>query len=239
MTRKHATRWIPAVALLAAAVATPAAAYDGNLAFQFRLGGFFPSGDDTFWDDVESTFTLNVSDFNEAIVGFSFVGGFNNNLEAGFNIDFYEATVGSAVRGYVDIDGFPILHDTRLQMMPLTVDLRFLPAGRYRLRGPRQVRQPVFYVGGGIGVTYWEYEEVGDFVDFTDDSIFFDRFTDTGVAFEAHALTGLELPFGRTWSLLFEGRYSWVDDEPGGDFSGLGTLDLGGFAAYVGGSWRF
>ena len=87
MTRKQATLWIPAVALLAAALATPAAAYDGNLAFQFRLGGFFPSGDDRFWQDVEDTFTLSASDFNDAIVGFSFVGSFNNNFEAGFNID--------------------------------------------------------------------------------------------------------------------------------------------------------
>ena len=52
-------------------------------------------------------------------------------------------------------------------------------------------------------------------------------------------LAGLELPFGHTWSLMFEGRYSWSEASPGGPFEGLGELDLGGFAAYVGASWRF
>ncbi len=241
MATKRATRWIAAAGLMLLMAATPTPAYDGNLGFQFRLGGFFPSGDSVFWEDVEDTFTLRVSNFNDTIVGFSFVGSFGNHLETGFNIDFYRSTVRSSVRDYVDQAGLPILHDTRLTLTPMTVDVRLLPAGRYRIRGAqgRRVLQPVFYLGGGLGFNYWEYEEVGDFVDFTDESIFFDRFIDTGWAFEAHALAGLELPFGRTWSLLFEGRYSWSEATPGGPFSGLGELDLGGFAAYVGASWRF
>lgn len=216
-------------------------AYDpGDMAFQFRIGGYFPRGDSDFWLDTEQTFTLDHSDFNEAIVGISFVGSFGNHLEAAFNADFYDATVVSAVRGFVDEDGFPIFHDSTLRLTPLTVDVRFLPAGRYRVRsGGRYVKQPVFYIGGGGGLALWEYEEVGDFVDFSDDSIFFDRFKDDGVAFEAHALAGVELPLGRTWSLLFEGRYSWVDDNLGRDFAGLGEIDLGGLSTYLGGSWRF
>lgn len=228
-------------AVLLAVLATAAQAQGGDVAFQLRLGGVFPRGDGVFWKDVEDTFSLSVSDLNGAIVGTSFIGSFTNHLEVGFNLDVYSATAVSSVRGWVDGDGFPIEHDTSLTLAPVTVDLRIVPAGRYKIRGPqgRRVRQPVFYLGGGVGFQYWEYEEVGDFVDFTDQSIFYDRFVDSGWAFEAHALAGLELPFGRTWSLMFEGRYSWSEATPGGPFEGLGDLDLGGFAAYVGASWRF
>ncbi len=212
----------------------------GDMAFQFRVGGFFLDGESEFWTDAEDTFTLDSSDFDDAIIGLSIVGSFGNHLEAGFNADFYDATVVSAVRGFTDEDGFPILHDSRLRMAPLTVDLRFLPAGRYRVRNQgRLVRQPVFYVGGGAGLVFWEYEEIGDFVDFSDDTIFFDRFTDDGASFEVHGLAGVELPIGPAWNLLFEGRYSWVDETLGRDFSGLGEIDLGGMSAYVGASLRF
>jgi hypothetical protein len=217
-----------------------ATAGPGDLALQFRLGGFFPDGDSEFWDDAEETFTQDVSDFDDTIFGITVTRAFSNNLELGFNIDFYEGEGRSAVRDFVDQDGFTILHDARLEMVPITVDLRLIPGGRFRQRpGGRQVLKPVWYIGGGLGVNWWEYEEVGDFVDFTDNSIFFDRFYDDGVAFEVHALTGFELPLGPTWSLLFEGRYMWTDDEPGGDFEGLGELDMSGPSVYLGGSIRF
>jgi hypothetical protein len=219
----------------------PALAYGpGDVALQFRLGGFFPDGDSEFWDDAEATFTQDVGDFDDTIFGITVVRSFNNTLELGLNIDFYEGESTSAVAGFVDQDGFSILHDARLEMVPVMADLRVIPGGRFRQRpGGRQVLKPVFYLGGGIGVNYWEYEEVGDFVDFTDNSIFFDHFRDDGLAFAAHALAGFELPLGPTWSLMFEGRYMWSDDEPGGDFEGLGDLDLSGPSATVGMAIRF
>lgn len=229
--------------LVLAGAAVPALAQSGRdqSAFQIRLGGFFPDGDGEFWDDTASTFTLEpTSDLDDGVVGLTFVRGFGNHLEAGFNLDFYERTTVSSVAGFVDGNGLPIFHDSRLALVPATVDLRFVPLGRYRVRGGgRLVRQPVFYIGGGAGFTFWEYEEIGDFVDFSDDTIFFDRFTDDGASFEVHGLAGVELPIGPAWNLLFEGRYSWVDETLGRDFSGLGEIDLGGMSAYVGASLRF
>ena len=69
--------------------------------------------------------------------------------------------------------------------------------------------------------------------------IFFDRFIDSDWAFQTHALAGVELPISPAMGLLFEGRYSWVDDDAGGDFAGLGEIDLGGPSAFVGASFHF
>lgn len=242
------SRWLGhVVALLVLsslpAVAGPHAARPDSWAFQFRFGGFFPEADSDFWSTNQDLFTLDDSDFDDAVVGLTFVSAVTNHLEVGFNVDFYDKTVVSAERGFVDEFGFPILHDTRLQTMPMIVDLRVIPGGRFGVRGSRgqhRVRQPVFYLGGGLGVNYWEYEEIGDFVDdsFDPPEIFFDRLQDDGFAFAAQALAGLELPLGHSWSLLFEGRYTWSDDDLGDDLAGFGTLDLDGAAVYVGFSVR-
>jgi hypothetical protein len=126
--------------------------------------------------------------------------------------------------------------------VPLTLDLRWFPTGRYRIRsGGRRVTKPAFYLGAGVGANFWEYEEVGDFVDFSDPElpIFPGRFKDTGTAFQTQLSAGLELPLSRGFHLVLEGRYSWSDDQLGGDFSGFGDIDLGGGWFFVVGAFRF
>lgn len=235
---------LAAATLASSALAVFAQGTPPNNSFQFRLGGFFPHGGGEMWNGNEQTFTLDTSDFQDPVFGFSCVVSVNNHLEVGFNLDFYDDTVRSSYLDWVDEDGYPIFHDTTLEMMPATVDVRFLPAGRFGIRGSagqRHVIQPVFYLGAGVGFNVWEYEETGDFLDFGQEppAVFPSRFVESGTEFETHALAGLELPLGPTWGLLFEGRYSWSSVDPGGDFAGLGDLDLGGFSAFTGLTVRF
>ena len=81
----------------------------------------------------------------------------------------------------------------------------------------------------------------GDFIDFDDpmQPIFYGDFQDSGTAFETHVLAGIELPAGRGFNILFEGRYAWVDDELSDDFAGLGKIELGGASFFGGFGWRF
>lgn len=236
--------------MIAAALALPLSAtgasaqgpWPARNAFQLRLGYFFPEGGGDLWDGNEQAFTLDASDFDDFSFGLGWVHSYSNLVETGVNLDFYGSRVRSSYRDYVDSGGFPIFHDTRLGETPLTVDVRFLPGGRHRLRpGGRAVRKPVFYVGAGLGVVFWYYEEYGDFIDFTVDElpIFPGSFRDSGTAFEYHGLAGVELPLGRTTHLLFEARYSKADANLGGDFDGLGKIELGGPSLHGGLSFRF
>ena len=241
MPRKLALLAVAAIAL----VLSPAARAQSGVArhaFQLRFGGFFLDGGGELWESNEETFTLDSSDFDGFIFGMTYTGAFNNHLEYGLNVDFYSEDAISAYRGVVDEDLFPIYHDTNLDMLPVSFDLRFLPAGRYRQRPQgREVIRPVFYLGAGAGLNFWEYEEVGDFVDFSLDppEVFYDRFVDDGQALEAHVLAGVELPTSPHFNFVLEGRYSWAEDDLGGGFAGLGDLDLGGAALYAGAAFRF
>lgn len=239
-------RWVPILSAVLVACAAGTARAQGQgprptNAIQFRFGGFYPRGGGDIWRDDELLFTLDKSDFNGGVFGFTYAMSVDNRFEVGFNVDFYEETARSEDRVFVDQDGFPILHDTRLELIPMTVDFRFLPMGRYGVRGTggqRRVLHPVPYFGAGLGGNYWEYEEVGDFVD-VNNAVVFSRAIDTGVEFETHVLAGLELPINPQFTFLLESRYAWSEAKPGGDFTGFGTLDLSGWYGYLGFTYRF
>lgn len=234
-----------ATLVLCAAGAARAGGPGGDSGFNFRLGGFFPTGHDDFWKANEAAFTLDHSDFDGLIGGVGYSSAINNYLEFGVGLDFYYESVRSADRAFVDQFGNPILHDTRLSLLPFTADLRVLPAGRFKSRGSKgqyKVRRPVPYIGGGIGLEYWEYEEEGDFVALNPTpTVVYDRLKTTGLAFEKHVMVGIELPVAPEWNLTFEARQSWADDTPGDGFAVVnpGKLDLGGTMIFVGGSLRF
>jgi hypothetical protein len=232
-----------AVASLAIHAPASAAAPGYGDAFNFRIGGFFPTGGGDFWETNEAAFTLDSSDFDGFTGGIGYAMSMSNYVDLGFNADFYAESVRSADRFFNDQFGNPILHDTRLFEMPLTIDVKIMPAGRFARRGPdgrHYVRRPVPYIGGGIGGIYWQYEEEGDFVA-SDLSVVYDRLTESGMAFETHAFAGIEFPMSPGWNLTLEGRYSWSDTNVGGAFATVnpGRLELGGASFYVGGSMRF
>ncbi len=253
MRRLLAAAAIAAASLLTLGPATAAPpGKDG--AFNFRVGGFFPTGNSDFWDEKKNNFTLDRGDFNDGIGGVGYTASINNFFEFDVNADVYSSTVRSSDRDFVDDNGDLILHDTRLSMLPITVGFRVLPAGRYARRGRdgrRYVRRPVPYFGAGVGMTYWEYEEKGDFV-FLDPatpsgvSISFDRLKDTGLEFEKHLKVGIEFPIAPEWNVTLEVRRSWAEAKLGDTFpsTALSTndpreLDLGGASVYLGASLRF
>ena len=93
------------------------------------------------------------------------------------------------------------------------VSFKVLPAGR---------NVPVIpYIGGGAGLYYWQYEEIGDFV--------IDRIIDptiiSGIAYADgwdpgwHVEGGVQIPVGRAIALQFEAKY-WKAE---------GDLDVTGF----------
>jgi len=243
--RRAATLAPTLLVLLALSATVPAQAQWGretSHALQGRFGWFWPAGGGELWDTNEEVFTLSASDFDGFTFGFSYVHSLNNSLEVGANIDWHSQSARSDYRHWKDEGWKPILHDTRLSMVPLTVDLRVLPGGRLKPRpGGRKVLKPVFYLGVGAGVNFWTYEEQGDFLDFDFDppEIFYGRFKDSGEAFEVHALAGVEFPVSPGFNFLTEIRYSWAEDTLGGAFAGLGKLKLDGFGLSLGGSWRF
>jgi hypothetical protein len=234
---------VAAVLLALPTVVSAAGRRPPQNAFQVRFGGFFPSGGGPLWSDVEDRFTLDAGDFDGEVFGVSYVSSLTNSWELGVHLDFFGETVLSAEQDFVDEDGFAIYHDTEFDQTPLTLDIRYLFGGRYRIRpGGVRVLKPVVYVGASAGVDFWDYEEFGDFVDDSnpaDPFVYSDHFSEDGEAFQYGVLAGVELPVEPYFHVVFEGRYTWADDNLESDLAFLRSIELGGASAFFGLSFRF
>ena len=193
------------------------------------VGGFFLKGEDSRVDgdvlfaDLESL-AFDVNDFNGVTVTGEYLVGLNNYLEAGFSAGYYQGSVDSVYRNTVNANGSEIEQELKLRIVPLTATVRFLPLGHGSV-------EP--YVGGGIGAFRWKYSETGDFVDFSDNSIFHDKFIADGTAFGPVVVGGIRFPFADMWDVGGEYRYQWADGDTKPAESGLlgSKIDLGGWNA--------
>lgn len=210
--------------LMAAMLITPAPAR-AQQAISLSLGGFAVTGEDARVDgDVlfenRDILDFNVRDFNTGSVGLDWLIPVGDFFEIGAGVGFTSRTVPSVYAEFVNRDGSEIEQDLKLRIVPMSVTARVLPFGRARGVQP--------YVGGGLGVFSYRYSEVGDFVDFTDRSVFSDRFVATGTEVGPVALAGIRFALGDVWSLGGEVRYQKADADLSDDFLGP-KLDLGGF----------
>ncbi len=164
---------------------------------------------------------FDIDDFNGASFGGEFLFGLGEYLEGGVGVNYYQRTVPSIYRDVVADDGFEIAQELKLRVIPISATVRFLPIGRGGV-------EP--YVGAGIGIFPWRYSEVGEFVDFSDDSIFRDRYVADGTAVGPVVLGGIRFPVADIWTIGGEIRWQKA---VGNDLIESGLLadkiDLGGW----------
>jgi len=206
---------------------------DSRSAVGFNFGWFFPRGDDARDDDDTIVANLDdlafeVNDFRNFTFGGEYLYAINDFLEVGAGVGYYQKTVHSVYANFVNTNGSEIQQDLKLRMVPFTGTIRFLPVGR---TGPVQP-----YVGGGVAIINWRYSEIGDFVDFTDNSVYSNRsdpFIADGTAVGPLLLAGVRFPIGDAMTVGGEVRWQRTTGDTGGlDAGFLGEkIDLGGTAA--------
>lgn len=240
--------WASGAALVAVlSVPTPAQAQisrvsgggasDLHQAVGVTVGGFFPKGEssrasgDVLVADLDSL-VFNIGDFKGATVSGEWLVGLGDFLEAGVSAGFYQRSVPSVYRTQVNANGSEITQDLKLRVVPVSATVRFLPAGRGSV-------EP--YVGAGIGAFRWHYSEIGEFVDFSDGTIFRDRYLADGTAYGPVVLGGVRFPFGTAMDVGGEVRYQRVEGDTKPAKSRLlgDKIDLGGWNAAVTVHFRF
>jgi hypothetical protein len=201
-----------------------------------RIGGFFPrantgAANDLFVDD-SVLYTVGRSDWRGVTGGIEFNVNIASSLELGFHLDGYSRTVHTTYRDYQRPSGREITQSLQLDMIPLGISLRFVPAGRRGRLAP--------YVAVGADFFFWQYEEWGEFIDFEDRTmpIIEDSFKSNGTAPGFHVAAGLRIPINYDVSIVAEGKYQWAEDDMGDDFRG-NRIDLSGASATIGVNIRF
>ena len=213
--------------------------------FDLRIGAFFPRGHESLFQDLNSLYTplgtlrgVEANDFIGVYGGGEFNAVLTRNLEIGLSFDAYGNGIDTSYRGYTRPDGSEIQQHLHLSMQPLGLTIRFLPTDKSARVVP--------YIGGGVDAIFYHYDEVGDFIDFTDPTLTIipDAFHDDGTAFGLHALGGLRFYLNRDFAIVLEGRYQWAEKDMGHDFSPNGPglvnrIDLSGASATLGMHVRF
>ena len=222
------------VILIAGLTAAPASAqyYNREHALRFRVGLFQPDGKSQYWDDTESLFSGDASDFEDTLGGIDYRMGLGDHLSLLISASDYSGQDHRTYLDYTDGVGDEIRHTASLDITSLT-------AGLVLRFAPNAAVSP--YVGAGGGLYSWTLEERGRFIDFGTQNLdlFRDDFKDDGDTFGYYFQAGLEIPLGAGWALFAEGRWHQADDELSGDFDGLGKLDLSGREISAGASWTF
>lgn len=206
----------------------------------FRIGYFMPTGNSDIWDDNTFDLTYEVADFNNYLVGVEFNYFASRFVTIGFAIDYYKKSITTNYRDYVDDLGNEIIQDLTLEIVPLTGTVKFTPLGSGSPGYRGQRGSPVVpWVGGGVGIYPFNYQELGEFIDFTDMSIYDGDFLAEGVAFGFHVAGGVVFPIGLDWDAFAEFRYAIVKGDMGEEFLGFNEMDLGGTSLIFGASYRF
>jgi opacity protein-like surface antigen len=209
--------------------------------FGLRAGWVWNRSDSEVQKFLTGLLTLDRSDFNGPVISIDLARRILPSLDVVFGIEVSTQETDSSYRDYVDsVTGAEIEQTTRLTQVPLTFSLRIFPLTRERKVAEHAYIPNRFapYLGGGIGATWYELKQKGEFVDFRDDSIFESKFTSDGFGFSGHVFVGGEFLLTRSISLALEGRYQWASSNLNTSFVGFDPIDLDGVRIEVGFHFR-
>jgi len=209
--------------------------------FLVKGGIFVPRANSEIYAFNEEELTLDGNSFISGLFGMDFGFALGDRFDLVFGFEYTSASPVSEFRDYVDEFDAPITQQTRLRTAPLTASVRFNLRERGRAVGNYAwiPNVAVPYVGGGVGIVWWQYEQFGDFIDFTDLTIFTDHFLTQGWDPEFHVFGGVDWSLTPRIALNFEGRYGWAKGDMAPAFVGFDPIDLSGFRGTFGASFRF
>lgn len=239
------------VMLFAAAVAcaAPASAQDhGNGflfgqpsgSFAFRGGFAVPSASGDLFGLATSQLTLNRSDFRSLDGNMELAFTVRPRLDVVLNAAISGVNKRSESRDWTGSDGLPINQTTSFQRIPVSVSARYYlqPRGRSVGRFAWIPARYTTYVGAGVGLVNYEFDQQGEFVDTLSKNIFPDHFHSDGWTPMLQGLAGIEWSLGPKWALTTEAKYVTAGKTLHDDFDGY-RLDLSGFSTSVGFAIRF
>ena len=236
-----------ALALLGAAPARAQSSGDGFLfrppvaALTLRGGFDRANAGSAIFTFARDQLTLRRGDFSGPSGGAELAIRLAPRADLVLGAAYTGASAPSEFRHFVDNNDLPIEQTTSFRRLPLTAGVKAYLAPRGRSIGsfawvPSRV---VPYVGAGGGAMWYRFRQTGDFVNESTLDVFGDTFTTSGWAPAAYGAAGVDFSLSPHVALTGEGRYTWARATPGTDFQGFDRIDLSGFAATAGVSFRF
>ena len=182
------------------------------------------------FDFTTELLTLDRRDFDAPGIAVDVGLPLTSRLDVLFGVDASNTKTLSNYRDFVDADDLEIEQETSLSQVNLSgsLELAFVPRGRAVGEYAWIPGRVVPYVGAGGGLLWYRFQQIGDFVDFEDFSVFNDRFTSAGWTPSAHVFGGVDVRMTRRVSATFEVRYRWAEADMDPSFVDFDPIDLTG-----------
>jgi hypothetical protein len=207
-----------------------------------RGGWAFNSAEGEIYDFLVDQLTLEKSDFGAPSIIFDLSWRLISWLDVVVGVGYTGSETESEDRYFSDTLGIPVVQYTRLSQVPVLFSAKLYPLGRGRQIGKYAwIRRAVIpYIGGGIGATWYQLEQRGEFVDkgdpfvAGDEFIFEDVFVSSAWAFAQHVFIGVDIKLTRNVGLILEGRLDWAKADVEGSFVGFDPINLDGARILIG-----
>jgi hypothetical protein len=190
-----------------------------------KMGLFVPRLNSDLWQINMDNLTFGKSDMVNTYYAGEYEFFLDRHTSFSLEIGSYNKSVYAEYRDYTYANGTPIYQDLTLRITPIEANLKYYPLGsRYRISP---------FIGAGVGLYAWTYQQWGDFINFQDNSIS-EGFAETrrfSVGFNGRL--GLVFRFQQRLALALEGKYQYLRGHLSEYFQGFDLLDLGGFTANV------
>ncbi|HEX7503430.1 MAG TPA: hypothetical protein VF451_08405 [Acidobacteriota bacterium] len=191
-----------------------------------KIGLFAPSMNSDLWQINMDNLTFSKSDMINVYYGGEYEIFLDRNISFSLEIGSYVKSVHAQYRDFTFADGSPIFQDIQLRLTPVEANIKLYPMGR---------RYRIFpFIGAGVGVYAWTYQQWGDFVNFQDNTVN-QGFAETRrFAFGLNGRFGLVFRFHPRLAFSLEGKYQYLKGRLSENFQDFNSLDLGGFTANAG-----
>jgi len=200
--------------------------------FNIKIGLFHPSQDSDLWAQNRDELIFNKADMLNIQIALEYEKFINKLISIAIEGGYYDKEYYTQFQDWEFTDGSPILHNIGLEIAYLEVDLKFY------ILGHKDVFNP--YIGGGVGVYYWNYIQWGDFIDEIEGTVLEDQNAQTSTYTPgANLKGGFVLKVNRRIGLSFEAKYQYLKGELSSFFEGFDKFDLSGLNYRVGLSFMF
>lgn len=230
--------------------ATMAGAQDGFLFERPVLtmslfGGWaLPGEDSDLFSDIRDDLEIEQGDFSSPVAMAEIAWRVNERVDLAVGLEHASRTVSSESRWFTWEDDRPILQTTEFSRTRVQASgkLYLLPRGREVSRFAWVPNRWAPYLGGGAGLSLYEFVQQGDFAvqvadpnDPPDWRILGMTLDSEGNDLTAHALAGVQLSLTTRFLLRGEYRYHWGSAalEPA-SFEGFEPIDLSGSNVMLG-----
>lgn len=188
-----------------------------------KIGLFVPSMRSDLWQINMENLTFSRSDMINVYYAGEYEFFLDRHTSFSLEVGSYIKSFHAQYRDYTFADGSPIFQDIQLRLTPVEADVKLYPMGR---------RYRIFpFIGAGVGVYAWTYQQWGDFVNFQDNTVN-QGFAETRrFAFGLNGRFGLVFRFHPRLAFALEGKYQYLKGRLNEFFQGFNSLDLGGFTA--------